>query len=334
MSIKLAINGFGRIGKCTARVIFEQDNPNIKLVAINATMGIDKLIHMLKYDSVHGIFNGNIVKISENILSVNDNLINIISERNIENINWLLYDTDIVLECTGKFTKQKDSIKHINSGAKKVIISAPGEGVDATIICGVNDQTIQKDHMIFSIGSCTTNCLAPIVKILDQKYGIEKGYVTTIHSYTNDQMVLDGNHKDLRRARACNLSMIPTSTGAAKAISLVLPHMEGKLDGTAIRVPTPNVSMIDFNFECKTQVTADEINHAIKEASDSLELKNILGYCSEELVSIDFNHSIYSSYFDSTQTKVVKNNFVHVAAWYDNEWAFANRMVELATKIV
>jgi glyceraldehyde 3-phosphate dehydrogenase len=326
MTIKIAINGLGRIGRCSFRAILE--NPDkFELVAINAPAKTDFLIHLLKYDSVHGRINHNISNINENI-AVDGKEIKTSHERDLNKVNWS--DVDIVLECTGKFKDSASCNLHLQNGAKKVIISAPTNDESIkTIIYGVNENIITKNDDILSIGSCTTNCLAPITKILHDQLTITKGFVTTIHAYTNDQNLTDGSHKDMRRARAAAVSMIPTSTGAAKAISKVIPDLAGKLDGTAIRVPTSNVSMIDFCFVTQNKTTAAEINQIIKKSITG-NLKNVLSYCDEELVSIDFNHTIYSSIFDATATKTLNDDFIRIAAWYDNEWGFTQRMLDIA----
>lgn len=335
MTIKVAVNGLGRIGRCVTRAIFEhQDKYNdIELVALNGPAKAEIQKHLLQYDSIHGRFNQNI-EITDSALIIGDKKVKLFHERDPKNLPWKSLDIDIVFECTGIFTKYEDASQHLTSGAKKVIISAPSKDKEdaakkvKTIVYGVNNDDLKAEDKIISVGSCTTNCLAPIAKVLDEKFGINKGFMTTIHSYTNDQRVVDSSHKDLRRARACAMSMIPTSTGAAKAISLVLPNLKGKLDGGAIRVPTANVSMVDLNFIANKETTAQEINLAIKEAAQN-ELKEVIEYVDEPLVSIDFNHTTASSAFDSTQTKV-NGNLVKVASWYDNEWAFSLRMLDIA----
>ncbi len=335
MTTRIAINGLGRIGRCVLRALFDNKESfgNIELVAVNATTPIETLRHIIKYDSVHGKF-AKSVEISENkdALIVDGKSIKLLAQRDPKTLPWADLKIDVVLECTGAFTDKKDAAQHITAGAKKVIISAPAKGEDVkTIVYGVNDDKLAADDQVISIGSCTTNCIAPIAKILDATVGIEKGFMTTIHAYTNDQNIVDNAHKDLRRARACALSMIPTSTGAAKAIGLVLPQLAGKLDGGAIRVPTPNVSMIDLNFIAKKDTSIAEINETIKSAIKSdKKLATVLEYVTEPLVSIDFNHSTFSSCFDSTQTKVLAKNMVKVCAWYDNEWGFSVRMLDIA----
>ena len=325
--MRVAINGFGRIGKLVFRAFLEQKLKNVEVVAINELGSIDSSIHLLKFDSVHGLIQSKILKTSKGI-KVGKNNINFYSEMDPNNLPWKSLKVDVVLECSGVFTSKEKASAHINAGAKKVIISAPGENVDKTIVQGVNNSELIKKHNIISNGSCTTNCLAPIAMILDNELGIENGFMTTIHSYTGDQRTVDQSHKDLRRARAAAESLIPTSTGAAKALSLVLPRLTGKLDGTAIRVPTPNVSLIDFTFTSKKKTDSKSINSIIYKASKKKTLKNILSYNELPLVSVDFNHNPSSSIFDATQTHVVKSKFCRVLSWYDNEWGFSNRMID------
>ena len=330
MTIKVAINGFGRIGRCVFRAYFEnlEKYKDIEIVAINDLTPIETNAHLLKYDSVHGHFNGS-VEVKDGNLVVNGRKIKVCSEREVKNLPWKDLGIDIVYECTGLFTDKDSAGQHLVAGAKKVIISAPakGEGVK-TVVFGVNNEDLKADDTIISNGSCTTNCLAPIAKILDREIGIVKGHMTTIHAFTNDQRTVDCAHKDLRRARAASLSMIPTTTGAAKAVALVLPQLKGKLDGVSIRVPTPDVSFVDLSFEAKRDTTPEEINSIIKKASTS-ELVIVLGYSTEPLVSIDFTHDTHSSIFDETQTKVLQGNFVRIGSWYDNEWGFSNRMLDV-----
>ncbi len=329
MTIKVAINGFGRIGRCVLRAAFEDEKfRNIEVVAVNASASIETQKHILQYDSIHGKFSKK-VETFEDGLIIDGKEVKFLNNRNPEELPWKELGVDLVFECTGAFTKHEDAYKHIKAGAKKVIISAPSKGDDVkTIVYQVNDNKLSKDDVVISIGSCTTNCLAPIAKVLNDAFGIEQGFMTTIHAYTNDQNIVDNAHKDLRRARACAMSMIPTSTGAAKAIGLVLPELKGKLDGGAIRVPTANVSMVDLTFLSKKETNKEEINSAIKKVSQN-SMKEVLQYVDEPLVSIDFNHNSFSSCFDSTQTKVNKN-FVKIASWYDNEWAFSYRMLDVA----
>ena len=331
MSVKVAINGFGRIGRNIRRSIIEDKNDNIKVVGINDLGPIETNAHLLKYDSVHGILNRDII-INGSDLDVGTGPIKVTSERNPENLPWKELDVDVVLECTGIFTSKEKAQQHITAGAKKVLISAPASGVDLTVVYGVNHKKISSEHQILSNASCTTNCLAPLAYVLNKSIGIENGFMTTIHSYTGDQPTLDTMHSDLYRARAAAANMIPTSTGAAKAVGLVLPELDGKLDGVAIRVPTQNVSVVDFKFNSKKETSIEEINEAIKIASEN-ELKNILSFNDKKLVSSDFNHNPSSSIFHSDQTKVMNKKFVRILSWYDNEWGFSNRMCDTALEI-
>ena len=329
--VKIGINGFGRIGRLILRAILENYADKIKVVAINDLGSIETNAHLIKYDSTHGIINENI-QISNDGFKISNQNIKVFSEKSPENIPWSEVGADIVLECTGIFLDKKSASKHIKGGAKKVIISAPGKEVDFTIVQGVNSKDLKKEHNIISNGSCTTNCLAPVAMVLEKSFGINYGYMTTIHSYTGDQKLLDTLHKDLRRARSTEGSMIPTSTGAAKAMSLVLPSLKGKLDGTAIRVPTPNVSLIDFTLVTEKDVSPQNINEAMIGAAKS-ELKGVLDINQKPLVSKDFNHNPHSSIFDVTQTQVIKGKFSRVLSWYDNEWGFSNRMCDTAIQI-
>ena len=331
MSVKVAINGFGRIGRNILRSIIENKNHNIKVVGINDLGPIETNAHLLKYDSVHGILNRDVI-INVSDLDVGTGPIKVTSERNPENLPWKELDVDVVLECTGIFTSKEKAQQHITAGAKKVLISAPASGVDLTVVYGVNHKKISNEHQILSNASCTTNCLAPLAYVLNKSIGIENGFMTTIHSYTGDQPTLDTMHSDLYRARAAAANMIPTSTGAAKAVGLVLPELDGKLDGVAIRVPTQNVSVVDFKFNSKKETSIEEINEAIKIASEN-ELKNILSFNDKKLVSSDFNHNPSSSIFHSDQTKVMNKKFVRILSWYDNEWGFSNRMCDTALEI-
>ena len=331
MSVKVAINGFGRIGRNILRSIIENKNDNIKVVGINDLGPIETNAHLLKYDSVHGILNRDVI-INGSDLDVGTGPIKVTSERNPENLPWKELDVDVVLECTGIFTSKEKAQQHITAGAKKVLISAPASGVDLTVVFGVNHKKISSEHQILSNASCTTNCLAPLAYVLNKSIGIENGFMTTIHSYTGDQPTLDTMHSDLYRARAAAANMIPTSTGAAKAVGLVLPELDGKLDGVAIRVPTQNVSVVDFKFNSKKETSIEEINEAIKIASEN-ELKNILSFNDKKLVSSDFNHNPSSSIFHSDQTKVMNKKFVRILSWYDNEWGFSNRMCDTALEI-
>jgi len=328
MTVKVAINGFGRIGRLVLRAIIESKRNDISVVAINDLGSVEANAHLLRYDSVHGKLNSN-VKVTQEGINTEHGLIKVFSERNPENLPWKELDVDVALECTGLFTKKDDASKHLTAGAKKVLISAPGNGVDYTVVYGVNDGGLKDEHKVVSNASCTTNCLAPVAKILNNLVGIESGFMTTVHAFTGDQPVLDTLHSDLRRGRAASTSMIPTSTGAAKAVGLVLPELVGKLDGTAIRVPTVNVSMVDLTFYSERPTSVEEINNALKEASLG-DMSEILTYNNEPLVSIDFNHNPASSNFDATQTQVVKENLVRILSWYDNEWGFSNRMADVA----
>jgi glyceraldehyde 3-phosphate dehydrogenase len=326
MALRIAINGFGRIGRKVLRSVI--DDNDIEVVAINDLTNTRTLAHLLKYDSVHGTFRGS-VEVADGHLVVNGKSIRTTDIKNPEDFQWGKERIDIILEATGNFTKRNQAEIHIKAGAKKVIISAPATDPDVTIVLGVNDKTYDPvKHNIISNASCTTNCLAPVAKVLHETFGIEKGLVTTIHAYTNDQRILDLPHEDLRRARAAALSMIPTATGAARAISLVMPELKGKLDGMAIRVPTPNVSVVDLVATLSKETTTDEVNAALKDASMG-SLKGILGYSEEPLVSIDFNGDTHSSIVDSLSTKVLEGNMVKIISWYDNETGFSQRLIEL-----
>jgi len=333
MTIRVAINGLGRIGRCVTRAIFEDARySNIELVAVNGPAEIGTQKHLLKYDSIHGRFSKS-VEADGNFLVIDGKKVRLFGERDPKKLPWADLKIDVVLECTGVFTKYDDAHQHIDAGAKKVIISAPAKEDNVkTIVYGVNDDSLNADDKVISVGSCTTNCLAPIAKAINDVIGIEKGFMTTIHAYTNDQNIVDNSHKDLRRARACAMSMIPTSTGAAKAIGLVLPELKGKLDGNAIRVPTANVSMVDLNFIAKRDTTKEEVNEAVRKAAAD-RMKEVLQIIDEPLVSIDFNHTGFSSCFDTTQTRVMGGNLVKVASWYDNEWAFSLRMLDVTSLI-
>ena len=326
--VKVGINGFGRIGRLILRAILENYKNKIQVVAINDLGSIETNAHLIKYDSTHGIINEEI-QTSKDGFKIGNQDIKVFAERDPANIPWGKVGADVILECTGIFLDKPSAEKHIRGGAKKVIISAPGKEVDFTIVQGVNSKELKKEHNIISNGSCTTNCLAPVAMVLEKTFGINYGYMTTIHSYTGDQKLLDTLHKDLRRARSTEGAMIPTSTGAAKAMSLVLPSLKGKLDGTAIRVPTPNVSLIDLTVVTEKEVTAEKINQAMTKAANG-ELKGILDVNEKPLVSKDFNHNSHSSIFDITQTQVIKGKFSRVLSWYDNEWGFSNRMCDIA----
>ena len=329
--INIGINGFGRIGRLILRAILENYKDKIKVVGINDLGSVEANAHLIKFDSTHGTLNQNI-STSDDSFKIDDQKIKVFAERDPSKLPWGKIGADVVLECTGFFLDKSSASKHIEAGAKKVIISAPAKEVDLTVVQGVNSEKLQKVHNIISNGSCTTNCLAPVAMILENSFGIEYGYMTTIHSYTGDQKLLDTLHKDLRRARASGDAMIPTSTGAAKAMSLVLPSLNGKLDGTAIRVPTPNVSLIDLTFVSNKEVTVQSINDAMTKAASG-PLKGILATNSAPLVSKDFNHNPHSSIFDVTQTQVIKGKFSRVLSWYDNEWGFSNRMCDTSIQI-
>ncbi len=331
MGIKVAINGFGRIGRNILRAIIENNYKDIKVSAINDLGSVHTNAHLLKYDTVHGKLNSNI-EVFENGIDYGHGKVSIFSERNPEKLPWKKLDIDIVLECTGIFTSSEKASLHLKAGAKKVLVSAPASGADVTIVYGVNHKKLKNSHNIISNASCTTNCLAPLAKIFNDSIGIINGFMTTIHSYTGDQPTLDTMHSDLYRARAAAGNMIPTSTGAAKAVGLVLPELSGKLDGVSIRVPTQNVSVVDFKFISKNPTSSEEINELIKNASEN-EFKHILGFNDQKLVSSDFNHNPLSSVFHSDQTKVMDNNFVRVLSWYDNEWGFSNRMCDVVLEI-
>lgn len=325
--IKVAINGFGRIGRLVFRAAL--NNPEIDIVAVNDLTDSEMLAHLLKYDSVHGKLGVPVEATAEGML-VNGKLVKVLAEREPTKLPWKDLNIDLVIESTGRFTNRQDANKHIEAGAKKVIISAPAKDEDITIVMGVNeDKYDSASHQIISNASCTTNCLAPFAKVLHEKFGIKRGLMTTIHSYTNDQQILDLPHKDYRRARAAAASIIPTTTGAAKAVSLVLPELKGKLNGFAMRVPTPNVSVVDLVAELEKNVSVEEVNQALKDAADG-ELKGILAYSDEPLVSIDYNHNPYSSTIDSLSTMVIEGNMVKVVSWYDNEWGYSNRVADLA----
>jgi glyceraldehyde 3-phosphate dehydrogenase len=328
MPVRVAINGFGRIGRNILRAIAESGRKDIEVVGINDLGPVETNAHLLRYDSVHGRFPRE-VTVKGDTIDYGNGAIKVAAERDPSKLPWKDLGVDIALECTGIFTSKDKASAHLTAGAKRVLVSAPADGADATIVYGVNHTALSKDHKVVSNGSCTTNCLAPVAKVLNDTVGIETGFMTTIHAYTGDQPTLDTMHKDLYRARAAGLSMIPTSTGAAKAIGLVLPELNGKLDGVAIRVPTPNVSVIDLKIVAKKATTKDEINAAMKRAA-SQELKGILGTTDHPNVSIDFNHDPHSSTFHMDQTKVMNGTLVRVLSWYDNEWGFSNRMADTA----
>ena len=326
--VKVAINGFGRIGRNVLRAIVESGRKDIQVVAINDLGPVETNAHLMRFDSVHGRFPGK-VTVSGDTIDVGFGPIKVTAIRNPAELPHKELGVDIALECTGIFVTREKAAAHLEAGAKRVIVSAPCDNADLTVVFGVNHDKLTKDHIVISNASCTTNCLAPVAKVLNDAIGIEKGFMTTIHSYTGDQPTLDTMHKDLYRARAAALSMIPTSTGAAKAVGLVLPELNGKLDGSAIRVPTPNVSVVDLKFVAKRATTVAEVNAAIKAAADG-QLKGILGYTDVSNVSIDFNHDSHSSVFHMDQTKVMEGTFVRILSWYDNEWGFSNRMSDTA----
>ena len=335
MKKKVAINGFGRIGRLVYRAFLERLNEfsnQYEISYINDLADIDSNIHLLKYDSIHGPLNKEINKISDEQFSIGENTVTVTSERNPIDLKWKDKNVDIILECTGVFASKEKAMSHIESGASKVIVSAPCSGADITVVQGVNNKNINIDHQIISNASCTTNCLAPVAFVIDQEFGIENGYMTTIHSFTGDQNTVDTFHKDLRRARAASTNIIPTSTGAAKAVGLVLPHLNGKLDGTAIRVPTPNVSLVDFKFNTKKNITIENLNNKFQEYANS-SLKGILGVDTDPKVSSDYNHDARSSILDLSETTTVSDNFGRVLTWYDNEWGFSNRMLETTAQV-
>ncbi|MCK5041750.1 MAG: type I glyceraldehyde-3-phosphate dehydrogenase [Sphingomonadales bacterium] len=328
MTVRVSINGFGRIGRLVLRAISESGRKDIEVVGINDLGDVDMNAYLLRRDSVHGTFPSD-VSVDGDSMVVDGKRIKVTSERDPSKLPWAELGVDVALECTGFFTKRDAAQAHIDAGAKKVLISAPGKDVDATIVYGVNHQILKSSDTIVSNASCTTNCLAPVAKVLNDTVGIERGYMTTIHSYTGDQRVLDTLHSDPRRARAAALSMIPTSTGAAKAVGLVLPELNGKLDGSSVRVPTPNVSLVDLKFDAGRDTTIEEINEAIRAAANGY-LKGVLAIETDPCVSIDFNHCPASSTFDVSGTQVVDGRFVRILAWYDNEWGFSNRMSDTA----
>ena len=328
MTVRVAINGFGRIGRNILRAIHENNRNDIEIIAINDLGDVHTNVHLLKYDSIHGPFRGEI-KVGPDYFEIGHGPIKVLAERDPSKLPWAAMNADIVMECTGIFSDREKAAMHLRAGAKKVLVSAPAKGADLTVVYGVNHDKLERSHEVVSNASCTTNCLAPVAKVINDLCGIAQGYMTTIHSYTNDQRILDLPHKDLRRARAAALSIIPTSTGAAKAVGLVLPSLAGKLDGTAIRVPTPNVSVIDLCVVPGRETSVSDINSAMERASQQ-ELKGILAVVKDEVVSVDFNHNPYSSNFDMTQTQIVDGRLVRVLSWYDNEWGFSCRMADVA----
>ena len=331
MSIKIGINGLGRIGRMIIRSLIENKNKNIEIKHINNRSNSETSSLLLKYDSVHGKFKTNINYKEKNLI-INKNKISFSQKEELSKINWKKYGVDIVLECTGKFNSKEKCIQHIKNGAKKVIVSAPCKGADKTIVYGVNHKSINKDDLIISAASCTTNCLAPLASVINKEFEIEKGFMTTIHSYTADQRLLDNSHKDPRRARAAGQSIVPTSTGASKALGEIIPELKGKIEGIAMRVPTPNVSLVDFIFNSRNKLSVKKINESFIKASNK-ELKNVLDTTNEKLVSVDFNHNSNSAIVDLSLTSVVGDNMGKVSAWYDNEWGFASRMNDLVEYI-
>jgi len=332
MTVKVAINGFGRIGRNVLRAVIESYQKEIEIVAINDSGPINTNVHLLKYDSIHGRLNSDITIINDDTFEINDMKIKKLSNRNPIELEWGKIGADIILECTGKFNNKIEALKHIRSGAKKVLISAPAKNADITSVYGVNHKQINKDHLIISNASCTTNALAPLAAILHKKIGIDSAFMTTIHSYTGDQPTLDRNHKDLYRARSAAQSIIPTTTGAAKAVGEVIPELNGKIDGVAMRVPTPNVSVIDLNFVASRDTTVEEINNQFSFASEN-DFKNIISVTDEKLVSIDINHDKHSAILALDQTKLINKRFGRIMAWYDNEWGFSHRMCDMAIHI-
>ena len=331
MALKIGINGLGRIGRMVVRAIIETKNKNIEIKHINNRSNSETSCLLLKHDSIHGKFNAD-VKFNNNNLIINKNKISFSQESDINNIKWKKFGVDYVFECTGKFNSKEKLLTHIKNGAKKVIVSAPCKNADKTIAYGINHKSINKNNLIISAASCTTNCLAPVAFVLNKEFKIEKGFITTVHSYTSDQRLLDNSHKDLRRARSAAQSIVPTSTGVSKALGEIIPELKGKIEGSAIRVPTPNVSLVDFVFNSKDKLSVKKINDSFKKASKK-ELKNVLDTTEEKLVSIDFNHNPNSAIVDLSLTNVVGNNMGKVSAWYDNEWGFASRMCDLAEYI-
>ena len=331
MAIKIGINGLGRIGRMVIRSIIENKNNSIEIKHVNNRTNSEISSQLLKYDSIHGKFNSKISYNEKNLI-INKKKISFSQETELSKINWKKYDVDIVLECTGKNNSKEKSLQHIKNGAKKVIVSAPCKNADKTIVFGVNHKKINKNDLIISAASCTTNCLAPVAYVLNKEFEIQNGFMTTIHSYTTDQRLLDNSHKDLRRARSAGQSIVPTSTGASKAIGEIIPELKGKLEGLAMRVPTPNVSLVDLVFNSKKKLTLKKINESFKKASDK-ELKNIIETTEEKLVSIDFNHNPNSAIVDLSLTSVIGDKMGKVSAWYDNEWGFASRMCDLAKYI-
>ena len=331
MAINVGINGMGRIGRMVIRAIIESKNENIKIKHINNRSNSEASCGLIKYDSVHGKFNADL-DFDESHLIINKDKITFTQESKIENIKWKKFDVDYVFECTGKFNSKEKLMAHINNGAKKVIVSAPCKDADKTIVFGVNEDVLTKNDQIISAASCTTNCLAPVANVLHKSFEIEKGFMTTIHAFTSDQRILDNSHKDPRRARSASQSIVPTSTGASKAIGEIIPSLKGKLEGVAMRVPTPNVSLVELVFCTKKEIDKDKINEAFKEVSNN-QFKKVIEITSEKLVSIDFNHNSASAILDSSLTSVVGKNMGKISAWYDNEWGFSNRMCDIAEHV-
>ena len=331
MTIKVGINGMGRIGRMVIRAIIESQNKNVEIKHINNRSNSEASCTLIKYDSIHGKFDADL-NFDEKHLIINSNKITFSQESKIEDINWKKFDVDYVFECTGKFNSKEKLMAHINNGAKKVIVSAPCKNADKTIVFGVNENTLSKNDRIISASSCTTNCLAPVANILNESFEIEKGFMTTIHAFTSDQRILDNSHKDPRRARSASQSIVPTSTGASKAIGEIIPSLKGKIEGVAMRVPTPNVSLIEFIFCTKKEINVEKINDAFKLASNN-QSKKILEITFEKLVSIDFNHNSSSAIIDSSLTTVVGKNMGKISAWYDNEWGFSNRMCDIVEHV-
>ena len=328
MAVRVAINGFGRIGRLVFRAAMEAGRKDVEFVAINDLGSAEANAHLLKYDTVHGTYPGKI-QATKNAIKVDGKKISVLSERDPAALPWADMGIDIVMECTGLFNNKEAASQHLEAGAKRVLVSAPCSGADVTVVYGVNSDKLRKSHKVVSNASCTTNCLVPVAFVLHNAVGIERGFMTTIHSFTGDQRTVDTLHKDLRRARAASVAMIPTSTGAARAVGLVMPELQGKLDGTSIRVPTPNVSLIDLTFDAKKKTSVEAINEAIGKAASG-KLKGVLATSDAPLVSVDFNHHPASSIFDLTQTQVIEERFVRVMSWYDNEWGFSNRMSDTA----
>lgn len=329
MTLRIGINGFGRIGRGVLRAIVERDITDVAVIAINDLAPVEHIAHLLQFDSIHGRFHADI-RVEDGALVVNGRTIRVTAQREPADLDW--GDIDVAFECTGLFTTRDSAARHLENGAKRVLISAPGKGVDRTVVYGVNDGDLTAEDLVVSNASCTTNCLAPLAKVMDDRFGIETGYMTTVHAFTGDQPSHDTDHKDLYRARAATMSMIPTSTGAARAISEVLPHLQGRLEGSAIRVPTPNVSVVDLVFMPRDAATVESVNAAVREAAAG-PMAGILDYTEAPMVSVDFNHDAHSSCFAAAQTAVTESGMVRVVSWYDNEWGFANRMIDTGRRM-